>query len=207
MRSEAPTAENESVRAHRRSSCSGEVSNNSGVRRRKAMEQIAAAPVDPLTKRAVWKIALASVLAAVLVLGAVGGSYAIYHNKTNQISDLKAERQHLRAEGQRLRATNATLRTKMEATRVKLTSANSKLTVSRKQLTRTKTNLTKMSKDLAAANQRADANYSSGYRDGNSAGYESGSSSGYSSGLAAGSDALTCSDDPDVYWLPACDYY
>jgi uncharacterized protein HemX len=169
-----------------------------------AMEQIATAPVDPLTKRAMWKIALAAVLAVVLVLGAVGGGYAIYHNKTNQISDLKAERQHLRAEGQHLRATNATLSTQMKATQVKLTSANSKLTVSTKQLARTKANLTKLSKDLAAANQRADANYGSGYSAGNSAGYDAGNASGYSSGLAAGSDQLTCSDDSDVYWLPAC---
>jgi peptidoglycan hydrolase CwlO-like protein len=170
------------------------------------MEQIATVPVDPLTKRAMWKIALAAVLAAVLLLGAVAGGYAVYHEKTTQISDLKAEGQHLRAEGQHLRATNTALYKQMKATQAKLGRANSKLTVSRKQLTRTKANLTKLSKDLAAANQRADANYSAGYSAGNSAGYEQGNASGYSSGLSAGSDQLTCSDDVDVYWLPACNY-
>jgi peptidoglycan hydrolase CwlO-like protein len=167
--------------------------------RRETLDQIAVAQVNPEMKRAMWKIALAAVLATVLVLGAVGGGYAIYHNMTNQISDLKAEAQHLRA-------TNTSLSTQMKATQVKLTHTNSKLTVSRKQLTRTKANLTKLSKDLDEANQRADANYTSGYSEGNSAGYDAGNASGYSSGLTAGSDELTCSDDPDAYWLPACDY-
>jgi hypothetical protein len=63
-----------------------------------------------------------------------------------------------------------------------------------------KKNLTKMQKDLVAANQRADANYSAGYSAGNNSGY----SSGVSAGLVQGSDSLTCSDDPDVTWLPYC---
>jgi len=65
-----------------------------------------------------------------------------------------------------------------------------------------------MSKNLAAATKRADENYASGYGNGSSSGYSSGysdgNSSGYNSGLYAGSDSLTCSDDPDVTWLPYC---
>lgn len=46
------------------------------------------------------------------------------------------------------------------------------------------------------------------YASGQSAGYSSGQVAGYQSGtrdgLRRGSDDLTCSDDPDVGWLPYC---
>jgi hypothetical protein len=66
----------------------------------------------------------------------------------------------------------------------------------------TKRKLKQTRSDLAAANDRADANYSSGYSQGNDAGY----THGRDAGLREGSDQLTCSDDPDVTWLPACSY-
>jgi hypothetical protein len=65
-----------------------------------------------------------------------------------------------------------------------------------------KKNLTELSKDVVAANARADANYSAGYNSGTSTGYES----GREAGLVQGSDDLVCSDDPDVSWLPGCNY-
>jgi flagellar biosynthesis/type III secretory pathway protein FliH len=43
-----------------------------------------------------------------------------------------------------------------------------------------------------------------GYASGNTDGYANGSADGFEDGLTAGSDDLACSDDPDVYWLPAC---
>jgi hypothetical protein len=43
-----------------------------------------------------------------------------------------------------------------------------------------------------------------GYDDGSADGYVDGSFDGYDAGLDDGSDDLDCSDDPDVYWLPAC---
>ncbi|MBA3787602.1 MAG: hypothetical protein H0X21_02780 [Actinobacteria bacterium] len=43
-----------------------------------------------------------------------------------------------------------------------------------------------------------------GYASGSSAGYADGSADGYDDGLSDGSDGLDCSDDIDVYWLPAC---
>jgi uncharacterized iron-regulated membrane protein len=43
-----------------------------------------------------------------------------------------------------------------------------------------------------------------GYTSGNAAGYSHGHSSGVEDGLVQGSDSLTCSDDPDVTWLPYC---
>jgi hypothetical protein len=48
---------------------------------------------------------------------------------------------------------------------------------------------------------------SDGYSAGNADGYESGHDAGRQDGLIEGSDDLTCSDDPDVTWLPSCSYY
>jgi hypothetical protein len=45
-----------------------------------------------------------------------------------------------------------------------------------------------------------------GYSAGSSAGYNSGYSSGTTNGLHEGSDSLSCSDDPDVTWLPFCTF-
>jgi len=55
----------------------------------------------------------------------------------------------------------------------------------------------KAAKQIAAAR-------SQGYSAGSSDGYSQGSAAGYDRGLTAGSDDLTCSDDPDVTWLPYC---
>ena len=55
-----------------------------------------------------------------------------------------------------------------------------------------------------AAEKKAQQSYASG----ESAGYSSGNAAGYqegtTDGLIEGSDQLTCSDDPDVGWLPYC---
>jgi len=55
----------------------------------------------------------------------------------------------------------------------------------------------KAAKQIAAARAQ-------GYSAGNSDGYSQGSAAGFDQGLTAGSDDLTCSDDPDVTWLPYC---
>jgi hypothetical protein len=148
---------------------------------------------DVPTTRAVWKIVLTVVFGTLLVVALAGGAFAAYHDKTNEVSQLKRERTNLRA-------TNAALTTQLTTAHAKLVRANAKLTRTTSGLLRAKRNLTKMHGDLVAANEWADANYSSGYSAGNSEGY----SSGVSAGLVQGSDQLTCSDDPDVYWLPAC---
>jgi outer membrane murein-binding lipoprotein Lpp len=144
-------------------------------------------------RRRVWPIVLFSVLLTVLFVALAGGGYAAYHSKTNQVSQLKAQRDDLQT-------TNAALTTQLATARGKLHRANARLTKTTKGLMHAKKNLTKMQKDLVAANQRADANYSAGYSAGNNSGY----SSGVSAGLVQGSDSLTCSDDPDVTWLPYC---
>jgi hypothetical protein len=145
------------------------------------------------TRRAVWRIVLTAVTATLVLIGLTVGGYALYHEKTTEVSSLKTERNNLRA-------TSAALSIRLATTHAKLGRANLKLTKTTKGLMRAKKNLTKLGKDLAAANERADANYSAGYGAGSSTGY----SSGVSAGLVQGSDQLACSDDPDVTWLPYC---
>jgi hypothetical protein len=85
-------------------------------------------------------------------------------------------------------------------------------TTDQRKLKRTITKMTKQRSKAVKAAQKAgyksgqQAGYTSGYSSGNSAGYSSGHSAGVQDGLVQGSDQLTCSDDLDVYWLPACDF-
>lgn len=146
-------------------------------------------PLEAPTKRAVWRIVLTAIAATVVVIGLAVGGYVLYHDKTSEISELKNQRDNLRA-------TNAHLSGQLTDTRLRLRRANLKLTNTTKGLLLAKKNLTKLRKDLVAADARADANFG--------AGYSAGNNQGYSSGLVAGSDSLTCSDDPDVTWLPYC---
>jgi outer membrane murein-binding lipoprotein Lpp len=150
----------------------------------------------------VWPIVTLAVLLTVLFAALAGGGYTAYHSKSNEVSRLEAQRDSLQT-------TDRVLHGQLTAARGKLHRANARLTRTTKAMLRAKKNLTKMQKDLVAANQRADANFSAGYGAGNSAGYDAGNSAGYSSGVDAGlrqgSDSLTCSDDPDVNWLPYCD--
>ena len=160
------------------------------------------ATIEVPTKRAVWRIALTAVAVTIALVGLVGGGYAVYHDKTTEISSLTEQRESLTEERDSLQVANAGLSSRLATTRGKLDRANHRLTNKTKGLIRAKRNLTKLGKDLAAANARADANYSAGYSSGSSAGY----SSGVSAGIVQGSDSLTCSDDADVYWLPACNW-
>jgi peptidoglycan hydrolase CwlO-like protein len=131
--------------------------------------------------RTVLMSVMASLVAVALVAGLGVGGYA-YHHQTSHVAKLKTERSVLTAELSRTEA-------KVLATQLKLGKGV-------RSLNKAKRNITQMSKDLTAANKRADANYS--------AGYSSGTNNGYSSGLYAGSDSLTCSDDATVTWLPYC---
>jgi hypothetical protein len=63
-------------------------------------------------------------------------------------------------------------------------------------------------KHLATLKEQKDSAYQDGQSTGYTSGYSSGNTEGFSqgheTGLVDGSDSLDCSDDPDVYWLPAC---
>jgi hypothetical protein len=151
--------------------------------------------VEVPTKRAVWRIVLTVVAATTILIALVVGSYLVYDAKTTEITQLTKERQSLRA-------ANETLSSKLAIAATSLHTANAKLAKSTKAYTLTKTNLTRMRKDLIAANDRANATYDLGYTAGSTNGY----SSGRQAGLVQGSDQLACSDDPDVTWLPACNW-
>ena len=56
------------------------------------------------------------------------------------------------------------------------------------------------------AEQQAAQSFASGQSTGYEDGRTDGEVEGFEEGLTAGSDDLTCSDDPDIYWLPACDF-
>ena len=167
---------------------------------RTLMESQAVALVEVPTKRAVWRIVLTAVTATILVFAFLIGGYAVYHDKTTEISHLNKQREQLRATNATLGSQLAATRTKLRKTNVNLTAATTGLAQAKRNLTRQRNELTRQRSELAAANERADANYSSGYNSGSSEGY----SSGRSAGLVEGSDQLACSDDPDVIWLPYC---
>ena len=70
-----------------------------------------------------------------------------------------------------------------------------------------KKRLAKVRRDLSAkAEQQAAQSFASGQSTGYESGRSEGEVDGFEEGLTEGSDELTCSDDPDVYWLPACDF-
>jgi septal ring factor EnvC (AmiA/AmiB activator) len=161
------------------------------------------------TKRAVWRIALTAVVGTVAVIALVLGGYLLYDAKATEISNLKQQRQDLTTTNETLSAENETLngqlastRGQLASTRTELRKTDAKLTKTTAKLEATKKDLHKMRGDLAAANERADANYSAGYGAGNTDGY----SDGRDAGVQEASDELFCSDDPDA-GLPACNWY
>jgi septal ring factor EnvC (AmiA/AmiB activator) len=161
------------------------------------------------TKRAVWRIALTAVVGTTAVIALVLGGYLLYNAKATEISNLKQQRQGLSAtnetlsaENETLGAENETLNGQLDSTRTELRKTDAKLTKTTAKLAATKKDLREMRGDLAAANERADANYSSGYGAGNADGY----SDGRDAGVEEASDELTCSDDADA-GLPPCYFY
>jgi septal ring factor EnvC (AmiA/AmiB activator) len=161
------------------------------------------------TKRAVWRIALTAVAGTTAVIALVLGGYLLYDAKATEISDLKQQRQDLSAtnetlsaENETLGAENETLNGQLASTRTELRNTDAKLTKTTAKLEATKKDLHKMKGDVAAANERAVANYSSGYGAGNVDGY----SDGRDAGVEEASDELTCSDDADA-GLPPCNFY
>ena len=104
--------------------------------------------------------------------------------------DLKQQREAESATNKTLSAKNQTLEGQLASTPTNLRETDAKLTKTTEKLEATKKDLREMKGDLAAANERADANYSTGRDAGSEIEQRVGS-------------ALVCSDDPDA-GLPAC---
>lgn len=138
-----------------------------------------------LTKRSVIGVAAALVVASA-VFGAV--SYTGWEaNKRDAMRAQFAEEAKLAAE---------------TAEREKEGAVNAVIAQQKKRYTRLiKRVRTKGKRDAQKAFERG---RDQGYSSGSAAGYASGSAEGFEEGLDEGSDELTCSDDPDVYWLPPC---
>jgi hypothetical protein len=160
-------------------------------------------PADDLpTKRAVWRIVLTAVVSTVVLLSLVVGGFLVYRTMTDEISALKTDRTQLRRTNAALTHENSTLSGDLAQTRVTLRKTNAKLAKTWKGLVAARKSVTGLRKDVEAANARATANYGAGFSAGTNEGY----SSGHTDGLVQGSDELACSDDPDVTWLPFCNY-
>jgi hypothetical protein len=162
------------------------------------------------TRRAVWRIALTAVIATTALIGLVIGGYMLYDAKTNEISDLKQQRQHLSAtnetlgaEKEKLIAANGTLSAQLASTRTDLRKTDAQLAKTTKKLKAAKRDLRSTKQDLAAANDRADANYGAGYSAGNTEGYSQGNADGYSQGNADG----YAQGNTDGYWQGNADGY
>jgi septal ring factor EnvC (AmiA/AmiB activator) len=149
----------------------------------------------------VWRAVAIAAVATLLVAGLVIGGFTLYHSKTSEIASLTDQRRALQAE-------TLSLNVQLKSTQATLATTTTKLHKSAKNYATVKANLTKLHNDLVAANKRAVDNYNAGYSAGQNAGYSAGNSAGYNTGREVGivqaSDELACSDDHDVYWLPAC---
>jgi cell division protein FtsB len=160
-------------------------------------------PADDLpTKRAVWRIVLTAVVSTVVLLSLIVGGFLVYRTMTDEISALKSDRTQLQRTNAALTHENSTLSGDLAQKRVTLRKTNAKLAKTWKGLVAARKSVTGLRKDVEAANARATANYGAGFSAGTSEGY----SSGHTDGIVQGSDELVCSDDPDVTWLPFCNY-
>src|SRR6266511_4500796 len=139
------------------------------------------------------RLAMIITTAALIAIGLVATGTAIYVGKASRISTLESQRSDLKVQRRVLRADNAGLQKKLKAANTRIAKQNTRLTNYGKSVR-------DLSKKLGISEQQAAANYSNGYSNGNSTGYND----GRVDGLVQGSDSLACSDDADVYWLPAC---
>jgi hypothetical protein len=133
--------------------------------------------------------------AALVVIGLVATVTAVYVSKANRISTLVSQRTDLKVQRRALLTENTGLEKKLKTAHTTIAKQTDRIT-SYGQAVRD------LNKKLGISEQQAAANYSNGYSSGSDSGYNS----GRQAGLVQGSDSLACSDDADVYWLPACNY-
>jgi chromosome segregation ATPase len=139
------------------------------------------------------RLAIVITAAALIALGLVATGTAVYVSKASRISTLESQRSDLKVQRRALHAENTGLEKKLKAANTLIAKQNTRLTNYGKAVR-------DLNNKLGIAEQEAAANYSNGYSNGSSSGYNN----GRVAGLVQGSDSLACSDDADVYWLPAC---
>jgi chromosome segregation ATPase len=139
------------------------------------------------------RLAIIITAAALIALGLVATGTAVYVSKASRISTLESQRSDLKVQRRALHAENTGLEKKLKAANTLIAKQNTRLTNYGKAVR-------DLNNKLGIAEQEAAANYSNGYSNGSSSGYNN----GRVAGLVQGSDSLACSDDADVYWLPAC---
>jgi septal ring factor EnvC (AmiA/AmiB activator) len=141
------------------------------------------------------RLAIIITTAALIAIGLVATGTTVYVSKASRISTLESQRSDLKVQRRALHAENTGLEKKLKAANTQIASQNTRLTNYGKSVR-------DLNKRLGISEQQAAANYSNGYSNGSSTGYNT----GRVAGLVQGSDSLACSDDADVYWLPACNY-
>jgi chromosome segregation ATPase len=139
------------------------------------------------------RLAIVITTAALIALGLVATGTAVYVSKASRISTLESQRSDLKVQRRALHAENTGLEKKLKAANTLIAKQNTRLTNYGKAVR-------DLNNKLGISEQQAAANYSNGYSNGSSTGYNN----GRVAGLVQGSDSLACSDDADVYWLPAC---
>jgi chromosome segregation ATPase len=139
------------------------------------------------------RLAIIITTAALIAIGLVATGTAVYVSKASRISTLESQRSDLKVQRRVLHAENSDLEKKLKAANTRIAKQNTRLTKYGKSVR-------DLNNKLGISEEQAAANYSNGYSSGSSSGYDS----GRQDGLVQGSDSLTCSDDADVYWLPAC---
>jgi hypothetical protein len=139
------------------------------------------------------RLAIVITTAALIALGLVATGTAVYVSKASRISTLESQRSDLKVQRRILHAENTGLEKKLKAANTLIAKQSTRLTNYGKAVR-------DLNNKLGISEQQAAANYSNGYSNGSSTGYNN----GRVAGLVQGSDSLACSDDADVYWLPAC---
>lgn len=135
---------------------------------------------------------LAIGMAVLVGIGLLAGSFFLGQSTRKPDTQVRAEK---------VAAVDAAIdRTRAADRKVRLRAVKSAIEKTKK---RNRTVIRRVVRKLKkSGDQKAAASYAAG----NSSGYSSGYDSGEQDGLEKGSDSLTCSDDPDVTWLPACNW-
>lgn len=158
-------------------------------------DEAATGPDDEKPKaRAAWVVPVVAVLAALAVVGLIAGAFLIGQGTRKSDEQVAKEK--------RAAVAAAVLATQ------RADAAEQKRVVKRvreKQKRRTRVVVRRVVRKLKKSSERkAQQSYASGSAQGYSNGRQEGYDAGTVDGATKATDQVTCSDDPDVTWLPFC---